>query len=756
MWQAPGVMIDDLLFPRRDADSSSGAAGRGGGVNAPRQRPAHSPARFYPDLDDEVIEILKRGDIFRPRSFRAGEWIAEPGRPLTAAYFVESGLVSATDDAAVDFIWPGIVFDAGSTFGEYTLVEGGSPFPSTLRALTDVETFFVSPEYFRKALTDPRCSALQAMVEQRVKLDRLLPDVVKALNRYPPTEQIPTTRLVELARTAEVLEVPHDVSSVLNDGDWVFVSRGEIQCSGLRIPEGSTFIFHEWARSLAASASRDGINVPQIVRLPREMREHAAAGSFHVRQALNAVGLVADRPVPSSERVGFVSGGRGPTARAIALFLAQTLHRLPNTRVNRVGVLLIATEEVGLADASPALRELEGDGIQIAWASPNEARRKLDQMDVDLVVLDTSHAPEDFVSTEVQELVTRAVVLNQGLLDEVSCKLRGAQLVRAVMLGQVSPGDYLAYRPGTVRLAFDNPDRLQHCSFEQLSTRDKKSLERLARAVLEMRVGVALGGGGSWGYAHVALLEELERANVPIDILSGVSFGSLAAGFYAAGGSQAMRKLVDQGLIFQLYLVASGLTPLPGLSQHYIDMCLGNKRLEYLDTPFFPVGLDLVGGAEWSYGTGTVGFGIRAASALPGLLPPLVDVAKQIRSIDGCYINNVPEGVLIREGADFVIASDVVQAPPRTRESRWTQIVSDIWPVSRMNDNMRGLATLAKIGNERDAEYANLTFRPPASGASVLDFRKADAIVEGARGAAQSFAATAAEKYWGSMSLKRG
>jgi hypothetical protein len=112
--------------------------------------------------------------------------------------------------------------------------------------------------------------------------------------------------------------------------------------------------------------------------------------------------------------------------------------------------------------------------------------------------------------------------------------------------------------------------------------------------------------------------------------------------------------------------------------------------------------------------------------------------------------------VLIREGADFVIASDVVQQPPQAQESWFTRIKSVVSPLSRMNDSMRGLATLATIGNERDAIYANETFRPPMSGASMLDFSQAKSIVDGAREAARQFAGEVADAYRKAMTPARG
>ena len=48
-----------------------------------------------------------------------------------------------------------------------------------------------------------------------------------------------------------------------------------------------------------------------------------------------------------------------------------------------------------------------------------------------------------------------------------------------------------------------------------------------------------LGGGGARGFAHVAVLRELERLRVPVDCIAGTSMGALVGGLYASGMSAA-------------------------------------------------------------------------------------------------------------------------------------------------------------------------------------------------------------------------
>ena len=49
------------------------------------------------------------------------------------------------------------------------------------------------------------------------------------------------------------------------------------------------------------------------------------------------------------------------------------------------------------------------------------------------------------------------------------------------------------------------------------------------------KVGLALGGGGARGIAHVGVLEHLERLQIPIDIISGTSAGAIVGTLYAFG-----------------------------------------------------------------------------------------------------------------------------------------------------------------------------------------------------------------------------
>lgn len=49
----------------------------------------------------------------------------------------------------------------------------------------------------------------------------------------------------------------------------------------------------------------------------------------------------------------------------------------------------------------------------------------------------------------------------------------------------------------------------------------------------ELKVGLALGGGGARGLAHIGVLKVLEKENIPIDLITGTSMGAIIGAVYA-------------------------------------------------------------------------------------------------------------------------------------------------------------------------------------------------------------------------------
>lgn len=188
---------------------------------------------------------------------------------------------------------------------------------------------------------------------------------------------------------------------------------------------------------------------------------------------------------------------------------------------------------------------------------------------------------------------------------------------------------------------------------------------RMGRVLRGRSVGVALGGGGAWGFAHVGLLRALTRAGVPIDYVSGSSFGAVVAGLYAAGGMAALERLVRGGWVL---LPPAGLSVITtaGIGK-VVDRLSGTRPMAGTEIPFLPMAADIRTAEPYILDRGTVGRGVRASSGMPGLFNPLTE--DEHRLVDGGVVDNVPATVVWEAGADFVIASNVIPKRPSSGSS---------------------------------------------------------------------------------------
>lgn len=68
------------------------------------------------------------------------------------------------------------------------------------------------------------------------------------------------------------------------------------------------------------------------------------------------------------------------------------------------------------------------------------------------------------------------------------------------------------------------------------------------------RIGLALGGGGARGFAHLGVLRVLEQEKIPVDLVVGTSVGSLIGALYADSGrvldAEVLALMVTQEDLF--------------------------------------------------------------------------------------------------------------------------------------------------------------------------------------------------------------
>jgi NTE family protein len=208
--------------------------------------------------------------------------------------------------------------------------------------------------------------------------------------------------------------------------------------------------------------------------------------------------------------------------------------------------------------------------------------------------------------------------------------------------------------------------------------------------VKRKRIGLALGGGGARGLAHIGVLRVLEREKIPIDLIVGTSIGALVGGAFACGISpDELRKRVDaylnstefqssamkafetahakgelgltekiQGYLRNcFYLIQAMFKPgiLPNEDfQTTINYFIPDIQIEETRILFRAVATDLVSGKEIIFSKGPLRQAVMASCAVPGAIAPLKEGERLLSN--GGIICLVPSSVARQEGVDIVIS----------------------------------------------------------------------------------------------------
>lgn len=216
------------------------------------------------------------------------------------------------------------------------------------------------------------------------------------------------------------------------------------------------------------------------------------------------------------------------------------------------------------------------------------------------------------------------------------------------------------------------------------------------------KIAIVLSGGGAKGFAHIGALKVIERAGIPVDIVTGTSMGSIIGGLYSIGyDSQLMDSIVRQQdwtlmLSDKIDVRDESLKRRQKQNTYIItrDVNFGKKKptfsggliegknlrklfekLAYryrdsidfnkLPIPFACVSTDIIGDAEYVYHSGSLIEAMRASMAIPGGFTPIRK--GEMVLVDGGMSNNFPVDVARKMGADVVIGLSV-QEPDKTAD----------------------------------------------------------------------------------------
>jgi len=179
------------------------------------------------------------------------------------------------------------------------------------------------------------------------------------------------------------------------------------------------------------------------------------------------------------------------------------------------------------------------------------------------------------------------------------------------------------------------------------------------------KIGLALGGGGARGFAHVGILKVFEREHIPIDYIAGTSMGGLIGSLYAIGLSSA--EIEEISLDFRKKRKFFGMMFDPTWSTrgffkgsriyNYLAKYLGMTTFDETKIPLAVVATDIVSGQEMVLQQGRLVDAVRATISVPIAFAPVL--RGDAKLVDGGVLNNVPADLARSLGADIVVAVDV-------------------------------------------------------------------------------------------------
>lgn len=242
----------------------------------------------------------------------------------------------------------------------------------------------------------------------------------------------------------------------------------------------------------------------------------------------------------------------------------------------------------------------------------------------------------------------------------------------------------------------------------------------MKNGIKQKKIGLALGGGGAKGFAHIGVIKTLVDAGIPIDFIAGTSMGALVGGYYAA--TKNIRRLEALAAHFEpekrmspraTALNRKGAFFRDSLVEKLLSEEFHNTKIEDFEIPFAAVATDARNGEEVVIKKGKLVDALRASAALPIVFSP-VEVGGRLL-IDGGLSNPVPADVVRELGAEYVIAIDV--------SSKWLNQPEQMIDVHDMHSVIsNSLSVIEYQIGKAVLKTADIVLRPPVMRFETLSF----------------------------------
>ena len=263
-----------------------------------------------------------------------------------------------------------------------------------------------------------------------------------------------------------------------------------------------------------------------------------------------------------------------------------------------------------------------------------------------------------------------------------------------------------------------------------------------------MKFGLALGGGGARGAAHIGVLMELERLGLKPDLVTGTSIGGLVGALISAGLNSQQVTDVFEGMEFgKLYSMPwqkPALTDNRKLEKLLAES-IGRPTFADLKIPLAVMATDLVTRELVVGEEGDVVSAVLATTAFPVMLPPVERDGRTL--IDGGALNNCPFDVARVRGADYVLAVDLANSAPYgtpvpdpRRDSLLGRLLARTArePVYQAVSTMADILTYQNVAANLEKSPPDLFLQPEMGTIGLFDFHRLQEGIQVGREAARA------------------
>ncbi|MEP1087580.1 patatin-like phospholipase family protein [Algoriphagus sp.] len=229
-----------------------------------------------------------------------------------------------------------------------------------------------------------------------------------------------------------------------------------------------------------------------------------------------------------------------------------------------------------------------------------------------------------------------------------------------------------------------------------------------------LKIGIALSGGGVRGIAHLGVLKALNEAGIKPTKVSGTSAGAIAGAMYCQGYlPDEILKIIVETNYFKFMRPAISLTGFLKMDSvgSLFKLYLKHDDFAQLKIPLSVAATDIKKGKVRYYSEGELIRPIMASSCIPGMFDPIVIGERYL--VDGGVLNNLPVEPL--EGVcDYVIGVNCNQLPEESNVSNMKKLIERS-VIMAMNYNV--------YSRESKCDYF---IEPPGLGKyGVFDIKKA-------------------------------